>query len=84
MKYYVKLEIFIQLGLVKLIFILFNTEPANIYLLKLNNRNNTTHDSTQQHNSPTWLNKGVDINDKQTPLDHPEDESEVKRLLLKL
>ena len=56
---------------------------ANIYLPTLNNRNNTMH-----MKSPGSHKIGVDINmkniDKQTPLDGTDDESEVKRLLLKL
>ena len=62
---------------------LFTTELANIYFLTVNNRSNLTH--IKLHTS---LDKGVDINlknnDKQTPLDGLDHESEVKRLLLKL
>ena len=83
MKQYVELEIFIQLGLVKLIFILVITEPANIYLLTVKNRNNTTHLKV-----PASRDKGVNINiknnDKETPFDDADDQSDVKRLLLKL
>ena len=83
MKQYVELEIFIQLGLVKLIFILVITEPANIYLLTVKNRNNTTHLKV-----PASRDKGVNINiknnDKETPFDDADDQSDVKGLLLKL
>ena len=65
------------------IFILFTTELANIHFLTVNNRNNLTH--IKLHTS---LDKGVDVNlinnDKETPLDGANHESEVKRLLLKL
>ena len=74
---------FIQLWLPKQIFILFTTELANIYFLRVNDRNNTTHIKL-----PALLDKGVDVNlinnAKQTPLDGANHESEVKRLLLKL
>ena len=59
------------------------TQPANIYLLTVKNRNNTTHLKVLAS-----LGKGVDINiknnNKETPVDGADHQSEVKRLLLKL
>ena len=59
------------------------TQPANIYLLTVKNRNNTTHLKV-----PASCDKGVNINiknnDKETPFDDADDQSDVKRLLLKL
>ena len=59
------------------------TQPANIYLLTVKNRNNTTHLKVLAS-----LGKGVNINikndDNETPVDGRDHQSEVKCLLLKL
>ena len=59
------------------------TQPANIYLLTVKNRNNTTHLKVLAS-----LGKGVNINikndDNETPVHGRDHQSEVKCLLLKL